>query len=183
MRSRLWRIPAIAVYFYIATVLVEYGYAVYFNIPPNFLDSSLSDNIIFFFQLVTLSQYAAGQLGLLAWIVVIVVFGGVWFIYHSNKFWRFIIGSVGTVLFFLILLGSYSFGKLIASTSTSFWIPSSDCQSIGKDNKYIVPQFFQSQAIFIPIDQNNKMVGGFIVKTLADLNCKLEFKNIGRVVN
>jgi len=131
MKSKVWSIPAIALYFYVATILYEYGAVSYFNIPASFISASLSDNIIYFFQLLTASKYAAGQIGLLMWIVVIAAVLSILYLYHSHYFWKTILGGAGTIIFFLVLLwGPYGLGKFVASQTTTFWTPSADCVAL-----------------------------------------------------
>jgi hypothetical protein len=181
MRSRIWSIPAIALYFYVATILMEHGFVSYFNIPSSFISASLSDNIIYFFQLLTASKYAAGQIGLLMWIVVIATILVVLYLYHSHHFWRTILGYTGTVLFFLALLwGSYGLGGFIALNSTAFWTPSINCNFLNGD-RYIIPAVFDTQSVLVLIDGENKITGEFLVKNLSDLGCAIEYKNIGKI--
>lgn len=177
----LWSIPALAVYCYIATVLTEYGYASYFNIPANFVSASLSDNIIYFFQLFTAGKYEIGLMRWWAWLSLIGIIIFIAALYYSHSFWRKIFGFAGTVIFLLLLTGFYNFGNRIAANTTAFWVPSVSCAPIGSDSRYIIPALNESQAVFVPIDQDNKMTGGFLVKNTADLNCKLEYKTVGKV--
>jgi hypothetical protein len=178
-----WGIPAIALYFYSATVLTEYGYTSYFNIPSSFISASLSDNIIYFFQLFTVGKYEMGLMRWWAWIIVLFALVFILFLYYSHDFWRVLISVVGTVVFLLVLGGFYDFGKVVAASDATFWVTSASCPPIGSDARYVVPTSFGGQAVFIPIDQGNKMTGGFFVKNLADLPCKLEQRNIGKVTN
>lgn len=181
MRSKMWSIPAIALYFYISTILYEYGEISHFNIPSSFISASLSDNIVYFFQLLTASKYAAGQIGLLMWIGVIAVVLFILYLYKSNYFWETILGGLGVVVFFSILFwGSYGLGKFVASQATMFWTPSVDCTSLG-EGRYIIPVTSNEQSVLIPIDENNKAKGRFLIKNLADLGCSIEYKNFGKI--
>jgi hypothetical protein len=179
----LWSIPAIALYFYTATVLMQYGYASYFNIPSNFISASLSDNIIYFFQLYAAAQYEVGFIRWWVWIVLGLIAIFIALLYFSNALWRKIISFAGTVIFFFMLLGFYSFGKSIGSLDTTFWMPSTSCPPIGSDARYIIPLSLGTDGVFVPIDQQNKMTGGFLVENLATLNCKLVQQPIGKITN
>jgi hypothetical protein len=130
-----WGIPAIAVYFYTATVLTGYGYASYFNIPSNFVSASLSDNIIYFFQLFIVGQYEIGLLRWWAWLIVFLVVVFITLLYFFHAFWRVFISILGTIIFFLILGGFYNFGRIIAANNTLFWMPSASCPPIGSDER------------------------------------------------
>jgi hypothetical protein len=62
-------------------------------------------------------------------------------------------------------------------------MPSADCPPIGSDARYIIPISYGSDGVFVPINASNTMTGGFLVKDLATLNCKLVQQNIGKVTN
>lgn len=179
----LWSIPAIALYFYTATVLTEYGYASYFNIPSNYISASLSDNIIYFYQLLMAGQYAIGLVKWWLWIVLALIAIFIALLYFSNDFWRNYITLVGTVIFFLILIWFYNLGKGLGGVNATFWMPSASCPPIGTDSRYIVPISLGSDGIFIPINASNTMTGGFLVKDLTTLNCKLVQQTIGKVTD
>jgi hypothetical protein len=183
LSNLLWSIPALAVYFYTATVLTEYGYASYFKIPTNFISTSLSDNIIYFFQLFTAVKYQIGFIKWWAWLILVFVILFIAFLYYSHYLWKKTLTLTGVVIFFLLLGGFFHFGGKLAANNAEFWIPASDCPPIGSDSRYIIPGFNESVAVFVPIDQNNKIIGGFLVKNLTELPCKLEYKNIGRIIN
>ncbi len=178
MKKLLWSIPAIAVYFYTATVLTNYGFISYFNIPSSFIDASLRDNIVFFYQLVTvygsiLSEmrwYVGAALGLAAGFIMLLCWYG--------NVWKGIFTTIGTVLLLLYLTTFFKLGGIIAAAQTSFLVPSSDC-SVG--SSYIIPVINGNQAVLVPIDQNHKMTGGFLVKNTADLSCIIEQKDIGKI--
>jgi hypothetical protein len=180
MKNRLWGIPAIALYFYIATVLVGYGYISYFNLPSNFISASLSDNIIFFFQLFEVGKYAIGLISWWVWFIASVGALFIFFLCHFSKPWRVFFGVVGTLLFFTLLWRSYDLGGTTATNTTNFLVPSADCP-LASGGRYIIPTILDTQAVLVSIDENNKMTGKFLVRDLTVLPCTLELKNVGRV--
>ena len=184
MRGRVWSIPAIAAYFYVATILAEYGYNSYFGIPPDFVRASLSENIIYFFQLLTASKDALGQIGLLMWVVVVVVAAFIVFLYYYHWLFKTIFGAIGTGIFFLFLLwGSFNIGKGAAINTTYFWVLSPNCLFAENGSEYIIPTISDSWVVLIPIDKQNTMKGGFLVRNINDIPCTLEYKNIGKITN
>ena len=183
LSNLLWSIPALAVYFYTATVLTEYGYASYFKIPANFISASLSDNIIYFFQLFTAGKYGIGLIRWYTWLILGLIIVFIAFLYYSHHLWKKFFTLAGVIIFFLLLGGFFHFGEKLAANNAEFWVPASDCPPIGSDARYIIPSLNENVAVFVPIDQNNKMTGGFLVKNIADLPCKLEYKNIGKITN
>jgi hypothetical protein len=183
MKKLLWSIPAIALYFYTATILTEYGFISYFNIPSNFISASLSNNIIFFYQFFIASADLAGATKWYVWLIVFVVSAVIMAICYFSKLWKGIFTTVATIGVILYLGSFYTLGKVIAINTTSFIVPSASCPPIGQDSSYIVPVIGNSEAVLVPINSSNTMTGGFLIKNLSDLNCKLEIKNIGKIIN
>ena len=153
----------------------------YFNIPQSFVTASLSANIIFFYQLLNIGGYAVSHIGWLTWGVVISAIGLIFALYNYNNFWKWYVGAAGAFLFFTLLFGFYRLGGVIAANTTSFWVPSSDCALTKFGGRYAIPFMSDTQAVLIPIDQNNKMMGGILVKNLVDINCRIEQRTIGRI--
>lgn len=183
LENLLWSIPAIGTYFYAATVLTNYGFVSYFNIPSNFVSASLSDNIIFFYQYFVASAYLAGHAKWYAWLTIVLIVGIIVALCYVSDIWKGVFTAIGTI-FMLFWLGSfYRLGQTIAINSTIFLIPTAGCPPIGPAAQYIVPITGDGQGVFVPINASNTMTGGFILKNLADLDCTLENKNIGKVAN
>ena len=183
MKKLLWSIPAIAVYFYTATVLTEYGFAGYFNVPSNFIEASLKDNIIYFYQLFILTKGVAGMVKWWSWAIIIVIALIIIVLCYLSSFARGWFTVMGTVVLFLVLMGFYNFGHFLAANTDTFLIPSASCPSIGQSTTYIIPVIDNGQAVLVPIDQNNNIIGGFLVKNLTDLSCGIEYKNVGLIRN
>jgi len=178
----LWSIPAIAVYFYSATVLTEYGYLSHFNIPASFISPSLSDNIVYFFQLFNVFKYEIGLMSWWVWFVIGLIILFVVALWFSHSFWRVIIGIGGTLVFLLVLSGFFSFGNKLAANNISYLVPSSECAPIGQYSRYVIVDFYNDEAVVVPIDQNNKMLGGFLLKKADSFSCRLETKEIGKIL-
>ena len=173
-----------AVYFYIATVLTSYGFLSYFNVPPVFIQASLSSNIVFFYQyisaylalLIGMHWYALFGLGIFLAIVSALYF----FLFQYSKRRKKVLIAILTILWLLYLGTFYHLGEVIAANQTSFIVPV-NC-SIGQDYAYIIPVIDGNTTVLVPIDQSRKMTGGFLVKNTADLSCTFQWKPIGAVM-
>jgi len=179
----LLSIPALAVYFYGATILTEYGFASYFHIPYSFISASLSDNIIYFFQLLTVVEAILGYMRWQMWLLVFVIVLTIVYLCYRHRFWRVLFGVVGMIILLVILLGSFNFGKTIAASTADFWVLPPGCLAAGLDGRYVIPAFYGENAVLIHIDQNNKMTGGFLVKNITSLACEVEREAIGTVAD
>ena len=183
MKRLLWSIPAIAIYFYTATVLTEYGFASYFGVSSNFIEASLKDNIIYFYQLFILTEGVAGMVKWWAWAIIGVAALIIVASCYLSSFARGWFTFCGTALLFFCLMGFYTFGHFLAANTDIFLVPLTNCPSASQDTIYIIPVIDNGQAVLVPINQNNNMIGGFLVKNLTDLSCGIEYKNIGLIKN
>jgi hypothetical protein len=182
MKKLFWSIPAIAVYFYAATILTEYGFISYFNIPSNFISASLSDNIIFFYQFFIATADLADAMKWYIWLTIVIVISAIIALCYFSELWKGLVTTIGTILLFFYLGSFFMLGHIIAVNTTNFVVPSASCPPIGQSAAYIVPIIGNGEAVIVPIDASNTMTGGFLVKNLADLDCELEIKNIGKVM-
>jgi hypothetical protein len=178
--SKLWSLPVISVYLYAATILTQYGFNSYFNIPPNFMEASIKENIVYFFQLFQLASAVAGLMKLWMWAVVILAVLIITFFYSFSGYKKFI-ALCGTLLLGYLLYGSYNFGMLLAKNTAEFYVPVQNCASLEKDVTYIIPNFYQGKAILVPIDNARKMNGSILIKDLSELGCATERKYVGVV--
>jgi hypothetical protein len=181
--QKFWSIPAIGLYFYIATVLTNWGFLSYFNIPPTFVQASLSSNIIFFYQFITTTL---SLLGSFHWYVYaaaafffVVIVALYYLIFQYSKPLKNTFVAIGIIILLSYLGTFFGLGSLIASTQTSYIVPV-NC-SVGPAYAYVVPLTDENQTILVPIDQSNKMTGGFLVRNTADLSCTFENKPIGKI--
>ncbi len=115
------------------------------------------------------------------WLILIA--GGLTIVlsYLSSKFWRFLISIAGFFLIACFLYGSYNFGQLIAKNSPEFYVLSDNCTLSETDTKYIIPSFYQWNAILVSIDEDNVLTGQVLVKDLSELECSIEKKNVGLI--
>lgn len=182
--NKLWSLPAVTVYLYTVTILTQYGYNSYFKIPSNFIEFSIKSNIIYFYQLFQLGTGIAGLMRWWMWIVLIFLALLFVFLFFLNKILRIVLVTLTIpALFYIIGPGSYKFGFLIAKNTSSFYIPVNQCFSQNNYNNFVIPTFYESKAILIPIDQNtNKMQGGFIVKEVSEIQCPIEQKEVGNII-
>lgn len=183
MKKLLWSIPGLAVFFYSATVLTQYGYNSYFGIPQQLIRASIADNIIYFFQLFKLATGIVGWMSWWMWIIAALLILIITLFWYLSNFPEIILTTITIILWSLSLLGFYNFGSLLAKSTTEFYVPSSNCSLIEQGFKYIVPVIYEDSAVFISIDSNTKKIkDGFLVKKLTELNCGLEQKYIGKIV-
>jgi hypothetical protein len=183
--QKFWSIPALGLYFYIATVLTNWGFLSYFNIPSTFVQASLSSNIIFFYQFIMATLSILGSFNWYVYIAVgfflIVAVALYYLIFEYNKPLKNVFVAIATILLLSYLGTFFKLGGLIASTQTSFIVPA-DC-SVGQAYGYVIPLTDENQTILVPIDQNNKMTGGFLIKNTAALSCTFEYKEVGKVAH
>ncbi len=179
--SKLLTIPIISVYLYGITILTQYGYSSYFNIPSNLIEASITQNFVYFFQFFQLASTIAGVMKWWMWVMLIVTALLVFFFYASNRFWRFVISTCGVFLAAYFLYGSYNFGQLIAKSSSEFYVLSDSCTLSETGTKYIIPSFSQGNAILVSIDADNTLMGQVLVKNLSELECSTEKKNVGLI--
>lgn len=179
--SKLWSIPVISVYLYGITILTQYGFNSYFNIPSNLIEASIRENIIYFFQLFQLASAVAGLMKWWMWAVVILTGLIIFFFFSFHSGWRKFISFCGILLFGYLLYGSFNFGMVLAKNTVEFYVPASNCASLDKDTTYVIPNFYQGKAILVPIDISKKMSGSILVKDLSELGCATERKYVGQI--
>ena len=178
--KKLWSIPIITVYLYAVTILTQWGYYSFFSIPSDFVEASIKDNIVYFFTLFKVAEEVAGVLKWYVWAMLIFTILIVGFVYTFNYTYKRLITALGTLILIFFLINSYNFGNALAKNSILFLVPDVGCSGIS-NGPYIIPGISNNQVILVPIDKNNKMLGGFIVKNIPDLGCKLEYKSIGLI--
>lgn len=170
----------ISVYLYGITILTQYGFNSYFNIPPNFIEASIKENIVYFFQLFQLASGVAGLMKWWMWIVAILTILIITFFYNFSGYKKFT-ALCGTLLLGYLLYGSYNFGMLLAENTIEFYVPVQNCASLEKDIVYVIPSFYQGKAILVSISNDRKMTGRILIKDLSELGCATERKYVGIV--
>lgn len=170
----------IPVYATIASVLTQLGFSSYFNIPSNFVENSVPQNIIYFFQL-GLAVFAAIKLWmwLVLGIIVVILFFLSWLDYRYKTAILVIIW----ILLGIALINFQNFGIFLAKNQTTFYVLSPDCSSVEKSKKYIMLGSYQDKAIIVPINKNtNKMDGTFSFMDISTSPCKISQENIGKII-
>lgn len=178
--SKLWSIPVVSVYLYGITILTQYGYNSYFSIPSSLVESSITQNFVYFFQIFQLASAVAGVMKWWMWAVFVAGALMILFFYFFHQWWQKIISFGFLILLVYFLQGAHDFGQLLAKSSGDFYVPSQPCIGI-PEGRYIIPNFYQGEAILVPIDESNKMIGGFLVKDLSELNCSVKSEHTGSV--
>ena len=181
--NKIWSLPILSVYFYAVTILTQYGYNSYFNIPSSFIGASIGDNVVYFFHLFQVAAVVAGLMSWWMWIVAISAIAIITVIYFFDSWYNIFLDLIAVLIMGMFLWGSYGFGGLLASSVTNFRVLSSDCPQIGSDNFYIIPVISETKAVLIPIDvETKKMKGGFMVRDLSGLTCKIVSQEVGKII-
>lgn len=179
--SKFWSLPVITAYLYGITILTQYGYNSYFNIPTSFIESSITSNFVYFFQLFQLATAIGGVIQWWMWAIVIIGLLTILFFYFYHFVGKYVIISVGFVVLLIFLYQSYDFGMLLAKSNSEFYVPTGNCSSLDTNIRYVIPHTYGGDIILVPIDESNKMIGGILVKDFSELGCVIEKKNIGLI--
>lgn len=159
---------------------MQYGFNSYYGIPPNFIDFSIKENIIFFFQL---SQLFLGISTANAWIwtilIIFILIIALIIKLFFNKFKK-LFSIILLLILGSTLFGFYYFGDFIAKNNDLFYVLLPNCSAIGPE-KYIAPIIYNDKAIFITVDDQNNLKSGFIVKEISDLSCAIEQRKVGKI--
>lgn len=181
--KKLLSLPILTVYLYILTVVTFYGYNSYFNIPYNYIEFSIKQPIVFFFDLSRLILDISSHVTIGAWLGIGLAALVVLALFFFSKVGRWII-TAGFIVFAVYLpFGFYRFGGFLGSISTSFYTASSSCILGSSERLYIAPTFFEGNIVFVPVDvTTHKLKNGLLVKETPSLLCQLEKKEIGKIL-
>lgn len=181
MKSLL-SIPILTAYLYVLTVVNFYGFNSYFNIPYNYIEFSIKDHIVFFFDLSRLIAGIFSQITGWAWfgiIVTLLVLLAFFFFSRIGR-WLIVAGFIALVIY--LPFGFYRFGNFLASASTSFYTAPSTCIPGATEDLYIAPTLFEGKVVFVPIaTSTHQLQNGLLVRETSALTCQLEKKEIGRI--
>lgn len=176
---KFWSIPVFTVYFYAANILMQYGYISYFGIPLSFIESSIKENILYFFNLFQIIIISIGQLkwwvALLMMLPVLIIID----LCKRNSSWRSFFNILLVILFISSLWFSYKLGGKIAEVNTNYMTIDSACINFDNNYRYIIPDIYQGDMILVPVSPENKLIGGYVVKDSSSLNCLINNTNIG----
>lgn len=180
--KKLLSLPIITVYLYILTVVALYGFNSYFNIPSNYIEFSVRNHIIFFFDLARLAVSVCEHVTMGAWLGIGFALLFLLALCFSGKIMRWLI-IIGLGFFAVYLpFGFYRFGGFMAAVSTSFYTAPSSCISGATEDLYVAPTLFESKIVFVPIDAvTHKLKNGLLVREMSAVSCQLEKKEIGKV--
>lgn len=177
--SKFWSIPVLTIYFYAATILMQYGFISFFNIPSSYLEYSIKDNIIYFFELIKMIISVVSALKWLGISFLLAPSLLIFYLCSTSSRWHNFFKWSAILISILFIIFSYNFGDFIATNSRNLLLVEKGCPSLNNDFRYIVPNIYNGRYILIPIDLENKISGDFIVKESADLNCLVGYKDIG----
>lgn len=180
--SKFLSIPIVTAYIYILTVVTYYGFNSYFNIPYNYIEFSVKDPIVFFFDFSRLIGAISGQIGLWNWVAIgaaALVLLGLFFFSRVMR-WLITFGFIAFVIY--LPFGFYNFGNLLASAATSFYTAPSACIPGATEELYIAPTLFEGKVVFVPVaTSTHQLKNGLLVRETSALTCQLEKKEIGKV--
>lgn len=180
--KKLWSIPLITVYLYIATVLTTAGYFGYFGVPSYLVEASIQANITYFFSLFSL---AIAIFDLMRWwmlLIVIILAGLIYYFYHSARWRRRLVTIAVVVVLGWTLYHSSDFGEMLAKNNTIYLVPAVGCTSFGTSTQYIGIGAYEGREIFVSADPiTHKQLGGFFLRDLSDTSCAFENKNLWQI--
>lgn len=174
----------LGLYAYISTILVQYGFNSYFGIPNSFIEPSIRDNIIFFFSLSRGIINAISSFSFFSWFIVFLAL--VLFVV-SMFFIRIPTLPIKVAVALIIITSPFIFYKLggeLAKTAKEFQVFSGNCLPTKDNTTYIIPAFYQTKAIVVPIsnDGQHKISGGIFLKEPLDSECAIQNKEIGQIL-
>jgi hypothetical protein len=173
--KEFWTIPGLAVYVYVVTILFQFGFLSYFNLPSSFIGASIQANTIYFYQLFTSLVFVLASFKWW-WIILGPVF--FWGGYQLRRYLTWILVGVMFLFFYV----SYSFGQKYASVHPTFiTVPANCVEGDVEAAQYIVPVMSDNIAVLLPVDAGNKLLDGLYLKNPTELNCRLDFKYIGPI--
>lgn len=162
----------VSVYFYVVTILYQFGMNSFFNIPRGYIEPSLVANVTLFYEiLLDLLLAIPNHTGLSLILFFISLF---LFIYKKKWFLNII-----KILALILLLLAYRIGNNIPKESYGYYILNKECNHIVQKEgmKYIAPITYNGKVVVVAIDaQNNLQPEYFVVDPSAVPNCYLEFE-------
>lgn len=171
------------IYFYAAPILFQYGHNSYYGIPPSFIEPSIRDNIIFFFDLTRIAGQVAQNLSFWIWVGLVILTLIMWFLISFQMVRGFILTICLISLTGFSLFGFYNFGNKIAEMKTEFQFIPEGCLGDEENITYLVPAFYQTTALIVPVDTDSKkMTGSFFPRESSDLGCEIQKGAMGPVL-
>ncbi len=179
MTKFFWSIPGIAIYVYVINILAQYGWNMYYKLPASFIDASIASNTTFL-HLIISSIFELIKINLVGDLIFIIIV--LLIIYASDKFngKKSLIFLV-TLMAFFIGWEFYDFGFNLAKVNGTFFVAESGCLPEASSTRYVAPIIYNNNAVFIPINNDNKMEGGFLVKDLSQMSCVIKMTEIGQL--
>jgi len=170
-------------YFYAAPILFQYGHNSYFGIPPSFIEPSIRDNIIFFFDFSRITGQIAQGLSFWIWVSLVFLTLIIWFLISFQIVRGFFLTMCLLILTGFSLFGFYNLGNKIAEVKTEFQFIPEGCLDQKENITYVVPAFYQTTALIIPIyTDSNMMTGSFFPRESSELNCDIQKGSIGPIL-
>jgi hypothetical protein len=171
-------IPALTIFIYSFTVLVQVGENSYFNIPGSFVDTSVGSIVIYGDFLIKSIATIAFAGWLVAGMIIALLITS-FFLFGPRGWYKAIAVSLMVVFLYL----APKLGTLIAENETRFYVPGDDCQNMPKGTSIAV-DFYNEKIVFLSIDQGTSSAtttNEFFVKDVTSLNCKMKWKRTGKI--
>lgn len=162
-----------------ATILFQFGFNSYFNVPLSVIDSSIAYKVIFAFYLFKLSALLALKIWWVLGLAVIFIY--IVFAILNFEHWLRIVPIILVIVF---LFFCPQMGEYLAKHSEYFYVVNDDCRAVDKD-KYVILNFYDDKAILISVGEDaekvgsKKMAGGFLIKNVSEMGCDIELKKVG----
>lgn len=171
----IYTIFGTGLYFYAITILTQYGFNSYFGIPSHLMEASIRDNIIFSFSVLK-------TIASIDWWILVSISIGILIILYILQYLKFTKTFIITIVLLASIFGFYYLGQFIAKTKETFTIIQSTCLDEKENITYVIPAFYQTNALITPIYTNtNKLTGNFIIKDISEPNCEIFDKVIGPI--
>jgi hypothetical protein len=175
MNFKFFNITIGAIYLYAFTILSQAGYDAYFGIPPHYLSYSIRENTIFLYGLVQ-GFWVSFLVSWYWYSIFIIAIALLWF---YKKKYLFITSIILLVIF---LYSAFDIGIHAGENRKVFLKFLPDCEYSQNVGKHIIPDLYDGKALVVPVDENNKMRGGFELKDFSDGECRVMIDlNFGEV--
>lgn len=171
----VWLIPLITLWLYTITILFQYSYNNFFDIPRTFIQSSLVANVTFFWNIfvaipLSAKLYPCGFV-IFVCVVVLLCFTYLWL----RKKWKWVTPLAIIILVVSVLGYSCILGTESAKNTGTYYSFNKDCPEtfFKKDTHYIIPITYEGLAILVALDKNNTRLHQIKVVDLAETSCSL----------
>ena len=156
----------------------------YFGIPDDFLESSIKDNVLFLFSIFHGFLVAFTVIPWWMWVVLVLATLFCVFAYFGDGRFRLVAIALTTIFVPWAIYNCFHLGSAMAAVQENFNVLADGCETPDPQAVYIVPTFYQGNAVVVPVDsKTNKVIGGFFVKDISDGKCLIKNMKVGRIIS